>query len=188
MVVRLSLPGYPGGMQKHAPRYCACGNVVPRTDMVHCSGACYHNSRRGKPREALKRRIQKICPVCGTKFEAGGRSGRKKHVIYCSERCAQQARRVPIDQARHPNGCATWEGLSAKIIKRDEACIFCGRTKNLQAHHKVPREYGGGHEEENLGAACRRCHMVVDAMIKIMKTKNPDFDIQSWLSSFMEGA
>jgi 5-methylcytosine-specific restriction endonuclease McrA len=78
--------------------------------------------------------------------------------------------------------------LSTKIIDRDKACIFCGRTKNLQTHHLVPREYEGSHDEDNLGAACRHCHMVVDAMIKIMKTKNPDFDIRSWLASFMEGA
>ena len=156
--------------------------------MIHCSGKCYHEERRGRPRENVRRRITKICPVCQQPFETGGRAG-KRDQVHCSEKCAAKAKWAPIDNAfTGSRRSGHWRELSAKIIKRDEACIFCGRTKNLQAHHKVPREYGGSHDEENLGATCRRCHMVVDAMIKIMKTKNPDFDIQSWLASFMEGA
>jgi 5-methylcytosine-specific restriction endonuclease McrA len=154
--------------------------------MAHCSAKCYFDSQRGKPREWLKRRGTKTCPECKNEFEIGGRSGQKWSQVYCSEKCAGRARRAPIDNFFTRKKSGHWSELSVKIINRDKACIFCGRTKNLQCHHLIPREYGGTHDEDNLGAACRRCHMVVDAMIKIMKTKNPDFDILAWLTSFME--
>jgi 5-methylcytosine-specific restriction endonuclease McrA len=174
-------------MEKHPPRYCTCGQVIPRTDMVHCSSKCYHDSRRGQPCEARRRRGTRTCPQCQTKFEVGGRSGQKWSQIYCSTRCASKAHWAPIDEAFNLGSSGYWRELRAKIVDRDKVCVFCGGAKNLQVHHLVPREYDGGHGEDNLAAACRHCHMVVDAMIKIMKTKNPDFDIRAWLASFMEG-
>jgi len=44
-----------------------------------------------------------------------------------------------------------------------DACEICGRNRNLDRHHAVPRRMGGSkdpavHAEENLTTLCRSCH------------------------------
>ena len=153
--------------------------------MAHCSGKCYHDSRRGQPCEARRRRVIKTCPTCQEPFETGGRAGDLDQ-IYCSEQCAAKSKWAPIDNFFAKGRSGYWAELRARIVARDKVCVFCGHAENLQVHHMVPREYDGSHDEDNLAAACRHCHGAVDRMIKIMKTKNPAFDIRSWLASFME--
>lgn len=47
-------------------------------------------------------------------------------------------------------------------------CTYCGATKDLVAHHKVPREYGGMDVRSNLEPVCRVCHPSVERMAKTM--------------------
>jgi 5-methylcytosine-specific restriction endonuclease McrA len=48
--------------------------------------------------------------------------------------------------------------LEREGIKRDRACVQCGSTFLLSAHHIVPRVEGGPDELENLEALCVACH------------------------------
>ncbi len=43
------------------------------------------------------------------------------------------------------------------FIRDDHACQYCGRAAE-NVDHVVPRSRGGGHEWENVVAACRRCN------------------------------
>ncbi len=52
----------------------------------------------------------------------------------------------------------------ARILYRDaQRCQMCGRTVaedsvKLQVDHRIPREWGGGNEDENLWALCEDCN------------------------------
>jgi 5-methylcytosine-specific restriction endonuclease McrA len=129
----------------------------------------------------------KTCLVCQGEFEVGGKAGSTRKV-YCSPRCRGQATRKDIDQ--HPEiqlASSAWRSRRQEVLERDRhSCRFCGKpTKTV--HHLVPRAFGGTHRMSNLAAACYLCHDALDKVIRIMKSLNPDFDIQAWLSSFMEG-
>lgn len=57
-------------------------------------------------------------------------------------------------------------GISTKLaarVRRHARCAMCGKTPNedgvrLHIDHKVPREWGGKSEEENLQALCSDCN------------------------------
>jgi 5-methylcytosine-specific restriction endonuclease McrA len=51
-----------------------------------------------------------------------------------------------------------WRKLSFAVVKRDRACVQCGSTFLLSAHHIVPRAEGGRDAPENLEALCIACH------------------------------
>jgi len=44
------------------------------------------------------------------------------------------------------------------VTKRDGACVRCGSTHYLSAHHLDPRRDGGLDVPENLVSLCVRCH------------------------------
>lgn len=57
----------------------------------------------------------------------------------------------------------------AKIIKlRDGKCVECGATKNLHAHHIIPRKKDPSQifEVENGKTLCRRCHAKIEGFKK----------------------
>ena len=64
---------------------------VKRGRVKFCSHDCSYASRKGKINLARRRRTIKICPICGEKFETGGRAG-KKTKIFCSNECSFKAR------------------------------------------------------------------------------------------------
>jgi 5-methylcytosine-specific restriction endonuclease McrA len=51
-----------------------------------------------------------------------------------------------------------WRELSFAVVKRDGACVRCGSTFRLGAHHGAPRAEGGPDTPENLETLCVRCH------------------------------
>jgi|SRR5215217_5838760 len=58
----------------------------------------------------------------------------------------------------NPYTTSAWRQLSLAVVKRDGACVNCGSTFLLSAHHIIPREEGGPDAPENLEALCVRCH------------------------------
>ena len=48
--------------------------------------------------------------------------------------------------------------LRSYAVTRGASCVCCGSTRDLVAHHKIPRSYGGGDDFSNLEPVCRRCH------------------------------
>ena len=50
---------------------------------------------------------------------------------------------------------AAW---SAVLQETRIACVQCGATSGLNAHHVIPREEGGPHAPANLETLCVVCH------------------------------
>jgi 5-methylcytosine-specific restriction endonuclease McrA len=61
-------------------------------------------------------------------------------------------------QRTNPYTTPAWRQLSLDVIKRDGACVQCGATGRLQAHHIVPRVEGGPDTPGNLEVRCVACH------------------------------
>ena len=53
--------------------------------------------------------------------------------------------------------------MSMLVTQRDGACVQCGSTHYLSAHHVDPRRDGGRDSLENLVALCARCHGRLEA-------------------------
>jgi 5-methylcytosine-specific restriction endonuclease McrA len=58
----------------------------------------------------------------------------------------------------NPYTTPEWRQLSFAVVRRDGACVECGSTFMLAAHHVVPRVEGGPDALENLEAVCVACH------------------------------
>jgi 5-methylcytosine-specific restriction endonuclease McrA len=58
----------------------------------------------------------------------------------------------------NPYMTRSWRQLSLMVVQRDGACVRCGSTWLLSAHHVIPRTEGGADAPENLVALCVRCH------------------------------
>lgn len=44
---------------------------------------------------------------------------------------------------------------------KDDGCIKCGSTENMENHHVVPQRVGGSDDQSNLAPLCHRCHSFV---------------------------
>jgi 5-methylcytosine-specific restriction endonuclease McrA len=63
----------------------------------------------------------------------------------------------------NPYWTPQWRRLSAAVTARDGACVECGSTRHLQAHHDVGRAEGGPDAPENLVTLCATCHARLEA-------------------------
>lgn len=102
----------------------------------------------------------RVCPWCG-------KAVTNKRRTYCDDKCRQEFDRVTVWQrGRDP--------YSLRILYRDNfTCKDCGEFhayKNkhgvyipiddgqLEVHHILPVVNGGGDEQQNLVALCKKCH------------------------------
>jgi 5-methylcytosine-specific restriction endonuclease McrA len=58
----------------------------------------------------------------------------------------------------NPYTTSAWRQLSLMVVQRDRACVQCGSTSMLAAHHVIPRAQGGPDALSNLEALCVQCH------------------------------
>jgi len=120
----------------------------------------------------------RTCERCRKAFTVGGRYADKQHrgIRFCSGTCAATSRHTTVEHFWDKNGatkCLAWDALREKVFDRDgRKCVFCGRDKNLQAHHILPREYGKDHKERNLVASCRQCHGSIDRVAKLIARRH----------------
>jgi len=63
----------------------------------------------------------------------------------------------------NPYWAPAWRQLSAAVTARDGACVQCGSTRDLHAHHDVGRAEGGPDAPENLITLCAACHGRLEA-------------------------
>lgn len=56
-------------------------------------------------------------------------------------------------------------------LNSNKCCVYCGKTRNLQLDHIIPRNKGGKDTGENLVWACRKCNA----------SKN-DTDLMEWMT------
>lgn len=85
-------------MMKQCPE---CGNKFSARNDAHkfCSIACSARSMAHAPRPVFEPE-QRTCPVCQSVFLVGGRQGHKKHAVYCSRTCSQNARYVKSTECK----------------------------------------------------------------------------------------
>jgi 5-methylcytosine-specific restriction endonuclease McrA len=69
-----------------------------------------------------------------------------------------------IRDRTNPYWAPQWRRLSAAVTARDGACVECGNTRHLQAHHDVARAEGGPDAPENLVTLCASCHGRLEAL------------------------
>jgi 5-methylcytosine-specific restriction endonuclease McrA len=58
----------------------------------------------------------------------------------------------------NPYTTPAWRQLSLAVVRRDGACVKCGGTFRLSAHHVMPRVEGGPDAPGNLETLCVVCH------------------------------
>jgi 5-methylcytosine-specific restriction endonuclease McrA len=63
-----------------------------------------------------------------------------------------------IRNRTNPYATSAWRQLSLAVVERDAACVECGGTCMLSAHHIIPRAEGGPDTLANLEALCVACH------------------------------
>ena len=76
--------------------------------------------------------------------------------ITTGSRCPPCRRASPYQQP-------AWRRLSAFVVARDGACVLCGGTERLSAHHVIPRAVGGYDAPENLVSLCVSGHARLEA-------------------------
>lgn len=114
-----------------------CGKYVDVSDAdkkrgrgKFCGHACYHEHRKGLARPHMRKRITKVCVVCHTEFETGGRAG-KLDKDYCSWECRYKARYRRSEKAlvlseaesAYIAGFVDGEGSILLYLRRDTASL-----------------------------------------------------------------
>lgn len=107
--------------------------------------------------------IARHCRSCGGKL-----TGRK--IYYCSDACR--------DAYYRSQGymLPDWPVISAEVIREHPVCQICNEAPSVEAHHKIPRKYGGTDDKSNLLATCHSCNMKEDALFRKQKD-NPQLSL-----------
>ena len=132
---------------------------------------CYAKSRKGTPNYKLRKRINKICPICNNEFETGGRAG-SINQIYCSVPCTNYSQRKSLDDGIIANR-TNWKELSLQMKQDyDYTCQLCNKQFDsgkqlLNVHHIVPRRENGTSDKSNLIVLCTSCHTVIERLTVI---------------------
>ena len=95
--------------------------VSPGSKQQYCSRECGQTSRRGKP-HTNRRRIEKVCPVCGTTFEV---TPSTEHVVCCSKECGYK-QRASRPRSFTPETHARLRGRPKKAADTERECPSCG--------------------------------------------------------------
>ena len=76
-----------------------------------------------------------------------------------------------------------WNGIVAlNAIKEhfEKKCFICGKFKDLDLHHIIPRSWGGRDTIANLQLLCKQCHK------KIHKQMNVIYPQVNWYKTRMK--
>lgn len=110
-----------------------------------CSRECYPNNEKPK--------LTTVCGWCGKVFAS--LASRKQK--FCSNKCGcLNRKKAGIRKTRRYE----LQGWARKVILRDKACVRCGATENLQAHHvkSLQKHPELGLDIDNGVALCGVCH------------------------------
>lgn len=158
-IVRRAVAEYGAGQQVAI----ACAGCATRFFVAfghdhrkYCSAACYYRRKNGH--------ITIACVVCGTTFSV---QPSHHHLRTCSPECASTNRSE--GQRKNPTTPRTrckyqsWRKVRQQVIDRDgNACVTCGTSKQLSAHHMTPWRVSHDDSLTNLVTLCRSCHMKLE--------------------------
>ena len=171
---------------KQFMRYISC----IQSNYQFCSRSCAYKGRSlgyvkrtiTKPYNIIhsqKKRIEKICEICGNSFETI--PSREKKNKYCSRKCFEISHKDRMKGENNPSykdGCSyikrswrghDWENIRKAIYARDGwACQLCGKhcnRKEIQCHHIEPYRINQNNDLANLMTLCSKCHGQIEATI-----------------------
>ena len=64
-----------------------------------------------------------------------------------------------------------WRALSTSV-RATASCRYCGSTRDLVAHHKIPRRDGGPDSLDNLEPGCRGCHPKAELVAQLTRRQS----------------
>lgn len=141
----------------------ACGKqfstIKAKGSRKFCSREC---SDGGMSRKRSEPQMPRTCQCCGIVFLVRDTvQGSKRK--YCSKDCGNKAQRKPPEQRVEPfrkTSAVEYQAWVKAVLLRDRACVRCGATETLQAHHV---KHWRNHPElrydiDNGVALCPYCH------------------------------
>ena len=125
-----------------------------------CSQECQQKGGFRKERIDKKPRKSHVCEQCGKVFVNNTNSGVDAPRQFCSNKCHGQSKKKHNSSRPRQKLSSKLLRWSCNVILRDKACVRCGATEKLQAHHV--REYSS-HPElaldlDNGVTLCPPCH------------------------------
>ena len=182
----------------------ACGKVFSKYQQkkpqaTYCSQACAYRGRTlgftkrriTKPyviKVSQKKRVGRICEICGEKFETVPSKIAKGKSKYCCRKCFELSHKTRMKGENNPSyidgrsknkrcyRCDDWETLRKKVYARDGwLCQVCGKRcegRDIQAHHVIPFRISHDNSMENLVTVCLRCHAWLDNGKEVVVSKN----------------
>ena len=168
----IALTGVPSArvnsrIQKMCP-VCGKNFEVPRCHerIITCSRECgYAFRKKYTPSKEYGKRIRIICLNCKKEFER--LESKLPHNRYCSRECYIEQRQKFV---KYPSNqrfeTREWVTNRLIVLKRDNfLCHLCGKTDDLQVHHKVPYSYDANNSLSNLVTLCKSCHFNIHKLI-----------------------
>lgn len=148
-----------------------CGNLfkakvsrIEKQNPRYCSMKCRDKAFRGENSPLYTKRVRK-CKQCDSGFIVKQSELDYGKGLYCSKRCYYKSLELdrPSD-SEHFYGSSFWRKLRNECYERDNyTCQRCGITEGkLDAHHIVPRVFGGKDTIDNLISLCCSCHHIVE--------------------------
>lgn len=146
-------------------RQCLCGNTfyVPKHRLLeakYCSRQCTGRFRGPVPKRVKPRGT---CLWCGEPLRTPPSVGRK----FCSGKCfhAWYSKNLNGPNSKNWRGGTRWfrglrwRQIADRVKRRDGyACVRCGNTQRLDAHHLLDLRKGGTNHLYNLVTLCNKCH------------------------------
>ena len=71
-----------------------------------------------------------------------------------------------------------------KVMKENDRCELCGSTRELEAHHIIPRVLGGRDVPENILCVCKKCHCLLTPKSELTKIGQHKSDGASFAAQF----
>ena len=150
-------------------RFCSCScwtksneskSIVSKTTTERMR----KNPRKGEENHNWKERIVNECKNCGKDFPTLPCRQR----LFCCHKCSEDF--LLGEHSVHWKGGITprtvtleWKKIREGVFERDfHTCKYCGSTRKIIAHHKIPVRYGGKDVLENLETVCNVCHPRVE--------------------------
>lgn len=141
---------------------------IEKQNPRYCSMKCRNKAFRGE-NSPLYTMQKRNCLYCKDVFVVKQNQIDVGRGLYCSNECKHKSFELDRpEDSKHFYGTSFWLRLRSDCYNRDNhTCQRCEKTKvRLDAHHIVPRTFGGEDKLENLISLCSSCHHIVEHEVR----------------------